>query len=336
MLRRASRALALLLGLATANSAHAQGAECRPDNGTTPCIDANSLWLATGAAHWFTLPEPVALARGKVGLSVVAQVLFRVLSAELPSPALEGREVRLVERVLEEDLLLAVGLGSDLELGLVLPVILHQRGTGSAGLTSQRADPLDPTATRDPRVSLAYAATLTRSLGVKPRLELGLPLGDRSAYASAGSVTFAPGLPVEWRLGPFAAGAELALRLRRSVELGSVRWGSQASSTLALSLDLLPNQGALLGVELFLLPSLVNASSARARALSVETRLLPAEWLVSLRTRPSADEPWTAALAAGAGLALSSESSPAGSQRFVAPTSPGLRLLAEVRYAPRD
>jgi hypothetical protein len=334
MLRTVARALVLLSSVATAGTA--RGEECRPANGTTPCIDANSLWLATGAAHLLTLPEPTALPRGKVGLTLAAQLLKRVLTVDLPSPAPEGREVRLVEQVLEHDLLLAAGLGNRFELGLALAVILRQSGTGSEGLTSQRGDSLDKAATRDPRLSLGYAAALTPSLGVKPRLELSLPLGNRSAYASTGSVVLAPAFPAQWRFGPATASAELALRLRRSVELGSIRWGSQAVTTLGLSLEVLPHELAVLGAELLLFPSLVDASSARAKTLALETRLLPAEWLLSVRSRPHADEPWTAALAAGAGLALSSDSSPAGERRFVAPTSPGLRVLAEVRYTPAE
>lgn len=334
MRSRAIRALSLLAGLCLAGGA--DGAQCRPANGNSPCIDANSLWLATGAAHFLSLPEPVALGRGQVGLAVVTQLLFRPLSAELPSPELNGREVRLVERALEADMLLALGLGRRLELGLTLPVILNQRGAGSAGLTSQRAEPIDATAERDPHVSIARAFEFTSTLGAKPRLELALPLGNRSAYASAGSITFAPALPIEFQSGAFTLGLELGLRLRQSVELGTLRWGSQGSASLGLSLALLPRDLLWLAGELLVLPSLINANSERGRALATESRLLPAEWLFSVRSRPRADEPWTLALAAGAGLALSNESSPAGEERFVAPTSPGLRLLAEVRYAPRE
>lgn len=333
MLRRVFRAL-LLSSLSTAHAARA--AECRPDTGVTPCIDSNSLWLPAGAARFLTLPEPVALAPGKVGLAVAAQLMARVLTVDVPSPAANGREVRFVDRVVEQELLLAAGLGRHLELGLAISVILRQSGTGNGGLTSQRGEPLEPTATRDPRVSLGYAAALTDSLALKPRLELALPVGSRAAYASAGSVTFAPAIPVEWGFGPVITGAELGLRLRRSVELGSVRWGSQAVGTFGLSLELLPRDLVRLGAELTFLPSLVNGSSARAESFALETRLLPAEWLLSLRSRPKADEPWTLAVAAGAGLALSSQSSPSGSERFVAPTSPGLRLLAELRYAPEE
>lgn len=334
MLRRVGSALALGLGLASAAPAQAQSTECQPDTGITPCIDANSLWLPTGAAHGFALSSPVALARGKVGLAIAAQASFRVLTAELPSPAAEGREVRLIDRVVEENLLLAAGLGRNWELGLALSLILRQSGTGSEGLTSQRGDSLDRTATRDPRLGLSYAAALTPALALKPRLELGLPFGNRAAYASAGGLTFAPALPIEWRLGPLTVGAELALRLRRAVELGSVRWGSQAATTLGLYLSVLAQQRLGLGAELFLLPSLVSATSARSRAFSLETRVLPAEWLASVRARPHADEPWTVALGLGAALALSSEASAAGTRHFVAPTGPGLRVLAQVRYAP--
>jgi hypothetical protein len=252
----------------------------------------------------------------------------------VPSPDPNGREVKLVERVLEEDLLLAFGLGRALELGLTLPVILHQTGAGAAGLTSQSGGPLDASAERDPHASLAYAHQFVTGLGVKPRLELTLPLGNRSAYASSGNVVVAPALPLEWQRGAFALGFELGLRLRPSVELGTLRWGSAGSIVLGLSVELLPSELLALSAESFLLPMLGEASSERARAQAIETLLLPAEWLCALHSRPIRDQPWTVALAAGAGLALSRSSSPAGEDRFLAPGSPGLRLLAAVRYAP--
>lgn len=310
--------------------------ECQPESGTSPCVDANSLWLASGSARFVSLPAAVALPRGRVGLTLAVQALFSPLRASVPSPDPNGREVKLVERVLEEELLLAFGLGRDLELGLALPVILHQTGAGSAGLTSQSAGPLDASAERDPHASLAYARELTTSLGIKPRLELTLPFGNRAAYASAGSVVLAPALPLEWQPGAFTLGFELAARLRPSVELGTLRWGSQGSVTLGLSLELLPHELLALSGELFLLPSLGEASSQRARAQAIETRLLPAEWLCSIRSRPAREEPWTVTLAAGAGLALSRSSSATGEDRFLAPTSPGLRLLAALRYAPSE
>ena len=132
MPRRAIRAIALSACVCWA--APASASECRPANGTTPCIDANSLWPATGSARFLTLPEPVALPRGRVGLALLAQVLFRPLSADVPSPAETGREVRLVEGTVEQALLLSVGLGENLELGLSLPMILRQTGTGKGRL----------------------------------------------------------------------------------------------------------------------------------------------------------------------------------------------------------
>lgn len=280
------------------------------------------------------LPRAVSLPRGRVGLTLAVQALFSPLRASVQSPDPNGREVKLVERVLEEDLLLAFGLGRAFELGLSLPVILHQTGAGSAGLTSQNAGPLDASAERDPHASLAYAHQLAPGLGLKPRLELTLPFGNRAAYASAGNVVVAPAVPLEWQRGAFALALELGLRLRPSVALGTLRWGSAGSVVLGVSVELLSNELLALGGELFLLPMLGEASSERARAQAIETHLLPAEWLCSLRSRPVRDEPWTVALAAGAGLALSRSSSPAGEDRFLAPGSPGLRLLAAVRYTP--
>lgn len=329
----------ITLGLATflwlfAEPATARATNCNPGTGISPCLDANAFWLTPGDARFFSLPRGRVLPAGGVGLSFAAQALWRPLRLGVPSPNDTGRDVELVERAIEQDTLLAIGLGGHLELGLALPVILRQTGSGSQGLTSQTAAPIESTAARDPRISLA-AAFGNGGIGIKPQVTFALPFGSTEAYASAGHVVIAPTLPVSLHHGRFEHALALGARFVPSVDIGSQRIGSQASVALGTSFDILGRELLALCAEGFISQSLAETQSERARLLGVKTRLVSAEYLVSLRSRPRSDEPWTIALGAGSAIAMARQSSAAGHETFVAPPGPGLRLVAEVRYAPR-
>jgi hypothetical protein len=311
-------------------------ADCQPPSGLSPCLDANSLWLATGRTRWFGLGAEPALAPGRVAVGAAVQLLESPLSFVVPSPDIGGREVLAIDEVVAEDTLLAVGLGHHFELGVALGMILYQRGAGGAGLDSQRGAPLPRAAVRDPRLSLAYFQQLGSSLAVKPRLELSVPLGDSDAYASSGAFGVAPALPLSWSAGPVAVGAELALRLRPAIELGSLRWGSQAGLGLGVAVDVLPERWLALAAEGFWLRSLIDDDSARAQALGVSSNVAVAEWLASARSHPERGAPWSVALGIGGGLPLSTQIARGETEHFTAPGSPRLRLLAEIRYAPED
>jgi hypothetical protein len=244
--------------------------------------------------------------------------------------------VALVDFVLDQDLSLALGLGAEFELGMSLPVILRQRGTGTLGISSQRGVPLEPTAERDPRLGVARAMSISGTLRAKPRAELAIPAGITRAFASAGAVTLAPGMALEWTLGAVSIGADLALRLRPSATLGSARLGSQAQLALGVSYDVFEQPLLAIGVEAWLAPSLIETTSGAGRASGVETTYLPAEWLLSVRSHPEPRAPWSIALGAGAGLALSHETWNGDTIHFLGPTTPSLRALVEIRYAPTE
>lgn len=328
------RSFVIVLGAMLASAV--ARADCQPENGLSPCLDANSLWLATGKTRWFGLNAEPALAPGRVAVGVAVQLLESPLRFVVPSPDVGGREVLALDEVVEQDTLLAVGLGKQLELGVALAVILYQRGAGSAGLDTQRGAPVPSAAVRDPRLSLAFFQELTSSLALKPRIELSVPLGDGNAYASSGALSVAPALPFTWSAGRVALAAELGLRLRPAVELGSLRWGSQGGFGLGAAVDVLPRRWLALAAEGFWLGSLIDDDTARAKSLGVSSNVAVAEWLVSARSYPEQGAPWSIALGAGGGLPVSSQTNAGDSEHFTAPTSPRLRLLAEIRYAPED
>lgn len=323
----------LIFALALASSG-ASAADCRGNGGYSRCIDANALWLRPGPEGFVSVPSARALPARRVAFGVAAVVLVAPLVLDVPSPDPEGREVRLVDHAVDEHVLLAAGLGAGFELGLSLTSVLRQRGSGSAGITDQDGPELPRATERDPRLSAAYGVSLTPTFRLKPRLELALPLGDEAAYASEGAVLVAPGVSAEAELGRFAAGGLVAVRARRAVELGSLRWGSQAELALGAAVELLKAPRLTARLEAFALPSLVEATSRRARTLGISVTSIPAEWLASLGLQPDPEAPWFVSAGAGSGLALSAEEREGARFTSFGATTPAFRALLAVRYAP--
>ena len=316
------------------SSLPARAQSCTSAGGYSRCFDANALRLAPGASRWLSLPGAAALRAGTVGFAYAVEARFGVLSADVPGSRADGRTLELVEAAVEQNLLLTLGLGRGFEASLAVPFILYQRGAGPDALDSQNGSSLPQNAERDPSIGLAHAVALSANLGLKPRVELSLPLGSRDAYASSGGVGLYPSLPIVWSPGRFALAVELGLRLRPSAEIASVRLGSQALFAVGASYAAV-RRYLLLGIEAYVLPSLIDNSSQRAAALGIETSVLQSEWIASVRSLLDADESFSLTLAAGASLPLSHERSVTTSRNFVAPGSPAARALLELRFAPR-
>jgi hypothetical protein len=257
-------------------------------------------------------------------------LLERPLVLETTAPTGDGaREIALVARAIDEHVLLSFALAPRLELGVALLSVLHQTGSGPNAIRSQDGPELETTAVRDPRLGLSYSLLEARDAALALRADLAFPFGDATSYASAGRFTFAPSALSTVRLGALSVGAELGARLRSSVELGSVRHGSELYAALAVSLGI--SAACRLSLEAFVLPSLVDSSSARARELGVAVRSLPAEWLASLRLSPGEGRFWVTT-AAGSGLPLSSETRAGSRETYLAPTSPTFRGSFELGF----
>lgn len=311
-------------------------AVCQSPTHFSPCIDSNALWPAPGDTHFLSIASPAPTAQGRVAFGIQGQFLFRPLVARVPSPIEEGREVRLVEYALDQTLLLEAGLSHGLSLGLSIGVALHQRGAGIEGITSQRGAPLGQTAERDAGLSLAYSRRLSRSIAVEPRVLLLFPVGDETAFAGGDGFSAAPAIAVEAHFGQFRMGADLGLRLRRSVEFGTARLGSQASLALGVSWEIVDKRRFWLSGEAFALPSLTDENSKIGKTLGIRTRLVPAEWLLSLGIRPDPDSGWSLLLGSGSGLPFSREVRDETVRMFLGPTSPILRTVVALRYVPMD
>jgi OmpA-OmpF porin, OOP family len=300
-----------------------------PSGRYTSCLDANALWLRPGNSEFVSIAGPALSDRATVDVRTGASLIERPLALELAAPDADGRELGLVERAIDQHLLLAFKLSPRLELGLATSTVLRQKGSGPGAIRSQAGASLPATAVRDPRLGLGLTLLDVPGVALSLRADVALPFGDRDAYASAGSLTAAPSATGRVEVGRVAFGAELGARLRPSVELGNVRQGSQLYAALGLSVALA--REFRLGAELFALPGLIDSTSARARELGLFVRSVPAEWLASARWSPL--PAFNATLAGGSGLPFSSERRGANSESFLGPTSPAFRALIDLGYS---
>jgi hypothetical protein len=310
--------LALLLA---ASSARGEAVDCSPSSGISTCIDANALWIPAGRPRFAAIAPAIPMPDGVFAFGAALVYLSRPIVLVAPSPDPEGREIRVVDDRVDASLLWAYAPSARLELTLATPFVLNQNGAGGEGVASQSAPPLARTAARDPRIGAGYAIGDWDGAALQARTELTLPLGEEQLYAGDGSFVLAPSLAAALALGPFFAGAELGARLRKSVPLADVRFGSQAVAALGAGVDLLPAERLSFGVEAIVMPSLVRQERARGDA-----SLVPAEWLASVRSAPLSDRALLLQLAGGTGLPLFDDE--------LALTSPRFRLLLAVRYAP--
>jgi hypothetical protein len=331
--------LAGLAALAIATSAaQARAGACDPPSGVSPCIDANSLWLAPGAADFFSVAPARPLARGALALGFGLSFLDRPLRLHAPSPDPDGRYINVVRYAFDATVLLAYGLSSRFELTASRTSVLHQSGAGVEGYTSQSGPPLASTALRDQRLGAGYALVDDRALGfaAKARIELSLPFGDETELAGEPSLVGAPSVALSLRRGRVRLGSELGLRLRETTRFAGAALGTQATVALGAGFDVLDRELLSVLAETWLFPSLVAGDRDLPDGTRVRDVLLaPAEWQLSVRSVPLPG--MALQLGAGTALPLSSErrEAPDGSsdtEHYAGITAARFRITAVARF----
>jgi OOP family OmpA-OmpF porin len=337
------RGVTALAGLAVALLApRAALADCSPATGISPCIDSEALWLPATRARFLSMPSAERLGQGGFAAGFGVGYMSRPIVLRAPSPDPEGRDVDVVDDVVDATLLYAYGITHEIELTAALPFVAYQTGAGAAGATSQAAGPIAPNVLRDPRIGVGFAllwrGNAERGYGAKTRIELGIPLGDEDVLAGDSSVVVAPSAVLEVRHDRFSAASELGLRLRRTVELADVRWGPQATVTLGAGFDIFRRERLSVAVEASVAPVLISQKQRLSRTGTVaDAVIVPAEWLASVRSQLVANVPFTLQLGGGTGIPLSVAQRTAadGSEQtetFTSPTTPTWRAVLVARY----
>ncbi len=271
------------------------------------CIDSNQQWLARGTGPFVALPTAEVRGAGSAVFTMAGVYQHRPLVLNAASPDGDGRDVPLVEHVVDAQALIEAGLGRDLDLGLALRLVPYQQGTGIDAARSRLAARLETTAVRDPLIGIGYQLFGQPHTGLVPRLkwrtELSLPLGDAMSFAGERGPVLAPGLVADAALGRFTVAAEVGARLRRSVTLGNLRFGNQLTTGLGLSLEAVRNT-LFVALEAGAAPGLTGQptpTSDRGR----RPRLIPAEWALTVSAWLS--KTCMLQLSGGTALPLSSE-----------------------------
>lgn len=306
--------ISFVLGSALARTA---AADCTAPAG---CVDAEPLWLSPAATRFASVSDPSVPRVGKLSGSATFGFRYEPAVVTVPAPNRDGRDVNLLRHSTDVALAARVGLGNRLELTLLVPAGLYQRGAGIKGITDQSAPAISVAGLHDPRIGFGFGLVESAPFAVKLRFEAKLPLGDRGALGGEPSPVGSPSLALSARGGGFFAGAELGLRLRRPAELFGTRVGSQGLVALGTGYELSRARLAF-ALEAYALPSLVD-SGAR--------RYLPAEWLGSLWWAPRSLGRVSLGLAGGTGLPVSGAAAGASFALGV----PAFRGSLSLRLAP--
>jgi len=121
---------------------------------------------------------------------------------------------------------------------------------------------------------------------------MSAPTGDRTQYAGDRTAVFVPSLAADYRRGRWFAGAEIGVRARPNESLLGATVGTQGVISLGVGYDLL-KRAQLLGVmvEARALPTFAAQQGVTETQEGLITQgsspaLIPAEWMLSVRSSP--------------------------------------------------
>jgi len=225
---------ALTAGLLATRSAHAA---CDTPSG--PCAGAEPLWITPAGQRFVMLSDAAATPELRLAASASFGFRWRPAVLNVPGPSSQGRDVNLIAHATDVSLGFRFGIGRRMELTLVLPAGLYQRGAGIKGVTYQSAPPIAAQSLHDPRLGFGHVLpTLLPWLSSRLRFELELPLGSEAALTGEHSFVSSPSLALVARTGGLFAGAELGARLRQASDFYGSRVGSQALVALGIGYEL--------------------------------------------------------------------------------------------------
>jgi hypothetical protein len=279
------------------------------------------------------------LAADSLSVTFAGIYQHRPLTLTAPSPDAKGREILLVEHVVDTQTLIHAGLGHAFDLGVALRTVAYQTGTGIGAARSRIGSTLEQQVVRDPLAGIGYAfADSTLGTAVyqsKLRADFSLPLGDANHFAGEAGVVWAPSLLAELSWSRISLAGQFGARFRRAVTLGDVRYGQQLLGTLGLVVAALPEQ-------LFVAGELTAAPSLQRQPLTASGERgswIPAEWAVTTTAQWS--EVYALSFSAGGGVPMSSQhigsrEGELSEEHFMGLGAPSLRFVLMLRMTNAD
>ncbi len=329
--------LAITSAIALVATSTPADAECDGEARLGTCIDADTLWPHPGPARFQSVGATETTAPWEFSLGMVTTYLRKPIVLRAASANPEGVDVPAIDHMVSANFLWGLGLTNNLEVTLAMPVTLFQDGTGVSSFTSSQSQDVPGSSIRDFRVGAAYAllprerAFPGNPFALTGRLEVGVPTGDEEWFGGDRGAVLIPTMAADFRTGSLFAGAEVGARLRKATNLAGARVGTQGFLALGAGYDILPRERFTAALEAFALPVLVDQETLsrdpdtqRIVATKASKSLMPAEWMATLRSAPTADGDVSFSLSAGTALPLSDS----------AITAPQYRITAGIRFAP--
>lgn len=329
------RALAGAIICATA--ARTASADC-----TTPivsgCIDSDTLWPHAGPSQFLTVGGTETTAPNQIAFGLLTTYLVQPIQIYTPSPGPNGSYRAAIGDQLDATFLFAYGVTDRLELDLALPVTVFQDGAGTGPIDG--SGDVSSTVTRDMRFGLTYAFVRrpkkhpwrhdASGFGLTGRFEVSAPTGDTEAFASEPNAVFIPSIAADYRSHRFFVGAELGVRIRPMTDFLGSRIGTQGVVAGGVGFDVLSRELLTVTGEVRLLPVLTEQANVTLTASGYQSSangqyIVPAEWMVAVRTAPLEGGNLTFQLGAGGALGVSP----------LPITVPAFRIALGLTFAPR-
>lgn len=321
---RAASAVLLVASLVSVATPFAARADDCPTVATSACVDADEVWARPGSTPYSLLPPAITTPEGQVSFGFALSYLKRplVLRASAPDPT-NGRDVFLVDNLLDGTFLFALGVTNRLELTIAAPLTFYQDGEG-LGFFSGASEELPRSAVRDPRFGLSFAflehrrSDLDHGFSLLGRLDFAAPFGSSDAFAGSRTATFAPSVTGDLAFGRLAITADVGARIRGASNLADVSMGSQFTAGLGVNVRAWDKARLVVGAEALVLPVLEAPAEGH-------DPVVPAEWAADVSIAPWFGGDFLLGVSGG------------GSIPFTGATvgAPLYRFGLSVRYAPK-
>lgn len=302
--------------------------------------------------QWFS--EGTVLAPASWALALNYRFVDSPLQIAAPSGMPGGRTANVVSKTNRLELRAAAGLGHALDVSLAVPFSVAQNGSGSESVSSQNPTPIEASGLGDLRLALrTQLPGKSRYFDWTLRLEMTLPTGNEAAYLGSTGATEAVTTNLAFHYDRLLVIADFGGRVTKAQRFADVVMGPHLLVGLGVALDILPKEWLTLAIEgqarpmLSSTSALVSTDSAATRSRA--TAVIPAEWMLSVSSRPfqfssvsshPTNLPIWVSLGAGTGLGLSQREvektstfdsapiEPRLAESFYAPTSPKLTVSA--------
>ncbi|HRH00302.1 MAG TPA: hypothetical protein PLR99_28860 [Polyangiaceae bacterium] len=306
------------------------------------CLNSDTFWPSPGPARFAGVSGTQTTNAGELSIGLVTSYQSRPIALRTASPGPSGAsaETFAIDDQVTTNFLWQYGITPRLGFDAALPITLGQGGAGLSALTGGAG--VKFTAIRDLRFGVAFAVIPRARVDVETsqkasgpghtyaltlRVGATAPIGDKADLAGERTTVFTPSLAGDYRLGRVSLGGELGARVRPTSNLLGARIGTQIAAGLGGGFDVLPRERLTVQLEARALVNLAEqADVTRGPNGTVSTpngrMIVPAEWMLSVRTAPLASGDLSLLLGGGGGLSPDTV------------TVPRFRFVLGVTYAP--